>query len=167
MILRLIEYENGGIVEVYSTVDRTASDYKNVLACCVYFAQQGAKTLITPRFSETIGNPEYHKIYSSLEGTAYWGKCPDFCVNGIWYEHEGFDVSKDLINRKKQSDTFCYMLRRGIKQSSRLVVEDTGIGHNWAMRIIYNRVHLEKQNIREVYIKTATGLELLYKKEAD
>jgi len=88
-------------------------------------------------------------------------------VDGVWYEHEGFKKNKDLSDRKKQSDTFCYMLSRGVKQSSNLIVEDTGIGHNWAMRIIYNRVHIEKQNINEIYIRTAEGLVILYKKEAD
>ena len=93
------------------------------------------------------------------------GKCPDFCVNGLWYEHEGYDKSKDLSNQKKRLHTFCNMLGRGIKQSDRVIVEDTKVSLFSAKRIIYNRVHLEKQNIREIYIKTVTGLELLYKKE--
>jgi hypothetical protein len=59
------------------------------------------------------------------------------------------------------------MLRRGIKQSSRLVVEDTGIGRVWARRLIYNRVHIENQNVSEVFIRIGNGLELLYKKEAE
>jgi hypothetical protein len=73
-----------------------ASDYRKVYACCEYFAQQGANVLITPAFLvDTIGNPLYEKIYASLKGTPYWGKCPDFYVNGVWYEHEGYDVSKN------------------------------------------------------------------------
>ena len=59
------------------------------------------------------------------------------------------------------------MLRRGIKQSCRLVVEDTEVGHFDARRVIYNRVHIDKKNIQEVYIRTAAGLVLLYKKEED
>jgi len=152
------------MVEVYSTVDRTASDYKNVLACCIYFAKQGAKTLITPHFSETVGNPDYAIIYASLMNTHYWGRCPDFCVDGIWYEHEGYDETKDLSTQKKKLKTFCNMLGRGIKQSDRVIVEDTGVGRFSARRTIYARTHFENQNINEVYIRTAEGLELLYKK---
>ena len=155
------------MVEVYSTVDRTASDYKNVLACCVYFAQQGAHTIIFPRFVDTIGNPIYEAIFISLKDTQYWGKCPDFCVNGVWYEHEGYDIKKDFSQHpKKKENTFSKMINRGIKQSDRIIVEDCGVGRRWAKKTIYNRVHFEKQNISEIFIRTAAGLELLYQKEA-
>ena len=167
MIETLIEYENGGRVDVHSIINRDASDFDKIFACCDYFAKQGAKTIMTPHFSETVGNPEYAIIYASLIGTPYWGRCPDFNVDGAWYEHEGYDAKKDLTLPQKKSDTFCYMLKRGIKQSDRIVVEDTGVWRQWARRIIYNRVHMEKQSIREVFIRTADGLELLYKKEAD
>jgi len=165
MIDTLIEYAYGGKIEVYQIVDQSKDDFKNIKACCDYFARQGAKTLIYPRFTHTVGNPDYAIIFASLIGTPYWGKCPDFTVNGVWYEHEGFDVEKDLTNINKRADTFSKMLNRGLKQSSRLVIEDCGVGRFYAKRNIYNRIHLEKQNITEVYIRTEEGLELLYKKE--
>ena len=71
MIDTLIEYPNGGRIDIYMMVDKSASDYKNVLACCEYFAMQGAIVVIAPRFGETVGNPDYHTIYSSLENTQY------------------------------------------------------------------------------------------------
>ena len=156
------------MVEVYSTVDRTASDYQNVLACCVYFAQQGAKVIITPGFVvDTIGNPLYEQIYATLKGTPYWGRCPDFCVDGVWYEHEGFDTTKDLADPKKRKLTYSNMLNRGIKQSDRIIVEDCEVGHRYARRSIFNRIHYEHQHITEVYIRTDAGFELLYKKGTD
>ena len=155
------------MVEVYSTVDRTASDFYKIYACCDFFAKQGAKTLITPRFSETIGNPDYQIIYGSLIGTPYWGRCPDFCVDGVWYEHEGYDESKDLNDRKKKANTFSNMIGRGVKQSERIILEDCGVGHRYAIRNIFNRINQEHQKIEEVYIRTDAGLELLYKKEQD
>jgi hypothetical protein len=164
MIETLKTYDNGGKIEVYRSVDRLAHDYANVYACCDYFAKQGAHTVITPRFSETIGNPAYHTVYASLENTPYWGKCPDFCVNGQWYEHEGYDRKKDLSDRKKKLSTFCNMVGRGVKQSEKVIVEDTGVCRNHARRTIFNRIRFENQNITEVYIRTAAGLELLYKK---
>jgi hypothetical protein len=163
MIETIIEYPSGGKIDVYTLVDKEGSDYKNIVACCEYFAKQGAKTVIYPRFTVTKKNPLYQSIFAFLKDTPYWGKCPDFSVNGVWYEHEGYDKTKDLSVPQKKSDTFCYMLKRGIKQSNRIVVEDTGVWRQWARRIIYNRVHLEKQNISEVYIRTDVGLELLYK----
>ena len=167
MTVTLIEYPNGGKVEIYPQVDKAASDFKNVLACCEYFAlHEAAHTIIAPRMGETVGNPLYEKIYASLEGSQYWGRCPDFQVNGIWYEHEGFDTSKDLTDRQKRVDTFTKMMTRGVRQSDRLILEDCHVGRRWARKVVFNRVFFEKQNIKEVYFRTPAGLELLYKKEA-
>jgi len=165
MIITLKEYENGGKIDVYDLVDQNASDFDNVFACCEYFAQQGKYVLITPSFSgDVFRNPDYLLIYASLMGTPYWGKCPDFLVDGIWYEHEGYDETKNLTAWKKRASTFCKMMTRGIKQSDRLIFEDCGVSRQYIKRNIYNRIHFSKpkQNICEVYIKTPEGLELLY-----
>ena len=167
MIDTLKEYGNGGKIEVYRMVDQTTGDFKKIYACCDYFAIQGAKTMITPRFGETVGNPDYAIIYASLRDTPYWGRCPDFNVDGVWYEHEGFDETKDFSSHpKKRANTFSKMMNRGIKQSERIIIEDCQVGRRWARKTIYNRVYFERQNICEVYIRTDTGLELLYKREA-
>ena len=166
MIENLIAFENGGKIDVYQMVDRAASDFEKIYTCCEYFAKQGARTIIAPRFDYVIGNPVYECIYASLKGTPYWGKCPDFSVNGVWYEHEGFDEEKDLSTPQKRADTFSLMIRRGIKQSDRLVVEDSGFGRSYARRTIFNRVYLENQDIKEVFVRTPKGLELIYKKES-
>ena len=167
MTQTIIEYENGGKIDIYRQVDKLAGDFKKVLACCEYFAMQGAHTIIYPRFVDTIGNPIYEAIFASLKETKYWGKCHDFTVNGVWYEHEGYDVTKDLSDLRKRADTFCWMMRRGVKQSDRIIVEDCYVARRFARRIIFNRIHFEHQNINEVYIKTTTGLELIYKKGTD
>ena len=104
MIITLKEYKNGGKIEVYDLVDQNASDFDNVFACCEYFAKQGKHVIITPSFSgDVFRNPNYLLIYASLMGTPYWGKCPDFIVDGVWYEHEGYDEEKDLTDRQKKS----------------------------------------------------------------
>ena len=166
-IVTLIEYPNGGKVDTYAIADITAKDFKNVFACCDYFARQGANTVIMPRFFDTVGNPMYEKIYASLKGTQYWGKCPDFTVNGLWYEHEGYDVNKDLSDLHKRADTFSLMMKRGVKQSDRIVVEDCGVTRRFARHNIYSRTFYELQNITEVFIKKQNSLEIIYKKETD
>ena len=95
-------------------------------------------------------------------GTPYWGKCPDFLVDGVWYEHEGYDVKKDLSDKNKRVLTFGNMLNRGLKQSDRVIIEDCHIARRWAKKNIYKRVYFENQNIVEVYIRTDNGLETLY-----
>ena len=164
MIDTLIEYDNGGKIEAYQMVDKSTNDFMKVFACCDFFARKGAKTLITPRFSETVGNPDYAIIYASLRDTQYWGKCPDFCVDGVWYEHEGYDVTKNLSNLHKRADTFSKMMNRGLKQSDRIIIEDCGVTQNYIRRNLYNRIHYEKQNISAVYVRTPESLELIYKK---
>ena len=166
MLKTLIQYPNGGEIDIYAMVNTSASDYKNVLACCEYFAMQGAYVIIYPRFVDTIGNLIYEKIFASLKGTQYWGKCPDFTINGAWYEHEGYDTAKDLSDPLKRASTFNKMMTRGVKQSDRIIVEECFVGRNYAKRNIFKRIHLEKQKISEVYIRAENGFELLYKKEA-
>jgi len=164
MIVPLLQLPNGGKVEMYSIVNRAASDFQNVFDCCRLFAEMGKKTLITPAFLvETIGNPLYEEIYATLRGTQYWGKCPDFNVDGLWYEHEGFDRNKDLSDPNKRADTFSLMMRRGLKQSDRVVLEDCGAGHPYMKRNIYRRIQFEHQHISEVIIKTVNGFETVYK----
>ena len=162
MIITLKEYENGGKIEVYEIVNQTTSDFNRVFACCDYFAKQGKKTLIMPHFHVTISNADYRKIYDFLKDTTYWGRCPDFLVDGVWYEHEGYEEDKDLSDRRKRADTFSEMMTRGIRQSDRIIVEDCGVGRYYAKRNIYNRIHFEHQNITEVYIRTSESLEPLY-----
>ena len=167
MIIPLLQFPNGGKVEMYSTVNRAASDFQNVFECCRLFAEMGDHAIITPQLDETIGNHVYEEIYASLRGTQYWGKCPDFNVNGFWYEHEGFSTNKDLNDPKKRKLTYSNMLNRGIKQSERIVLEDCHIGRYYAKRAIFKRIHFEKQKITEIYIRTSTCLELLYRKKED
>ena len=167
MIQTLKTYANGGKIEVYNIVDQTTDDFAKIYACCDFFAMQGKNVLITPHFGDTIGNPIYHAIYASLQNTPYWGRCPDFIVDGVWYEHEGYDEKKDFSSHpKKRENTFSKMIGRGIKQSERLIVEDCGVARRWARKTIYNRVNFENQNIKEIYVRTSTGLALLYKKGA-
>jgi len=163
MIITLKEYENGGRIDVYETVNQTTGDFKKIFACCDYFAKKGSITLITPHFNATTVNKEYEAIYASLKGTAYWGKCPDFCVDGIWYEHEGYDETKDLNDSKKRVTTFCNMVKRGLRQSDKIILEDCGVSLRYVRRNIFNRVYCENQIISEVYFRTSEGLVLLYK----
>ena len=167
MIVPLLQFPNGGKVEMYSIVNRKASDFQNVFECCRLFAEMGDHAIITPQLNDTFKNPIYEQIYASLRNTIYWGKCPDFNVNGLWYEHEGYDISKDLSSLHKRADTFSLMLRRGVKQSDRVILEDCGVGRQYARRNVYRRVQYEHQNISEVIIKTANGLETIYKVKAD
>ena len=146
----LKKYKNGGRIEVYKTVDRTVNDFDKKFDSCNYFAKQGKKTVMTPKVHHK--DPAYKEIYSSLIGTKYEGKCPDFKIEDDFYEHEGFDVSKNT----NPTRTFSNMISRGISQSNRIVIDDNNIGRVWAQRNIYNRVK-NGQDINEVWILENSG----------
>jgi hypothetical protein len=155
--------KSGGSVQQYSSVDTSASDYANILNVCIEEAKKGKQVLIAPRFDRTIGNVQYETIYKNLRGTKYWGQCPDYSVDDLWWEHEGFDRTKDLSNPKTVKTTFKNMLSRGIKQSNRIVLEDCGMPDYLMKHLIRMRVFRDHHDIKEVYIRTQTGLKLVYK----
>lgn len=146
--------KNGGSISIYSTVNKNGNDYNAVISCCREFALKGKQTVILPQIN--IKDPAYKTIYGDLIGTQYEGKCPDFSVDGIFYEHEGFTTQNPKANLSN-------MLRRGLKQSARIIIEDCGVTENYLMKNIYARIS-EGSKIEEVLILNKDGsLTRLYK----
>jgi hypothetical protein len=135
-------YENNGTIKVYESVDRNAVDYPKILACCKAFAKQGKQTVILPTVHKN--DPLYKVIYKDLIGTVYEKKCPDFMVDGKFYELEGFTGNKRMRS-------FRNMITRGCTQSDCLVIEDCGISRRWAEKNIGLRV-TQGAKISEVWI---------------
>lgn len=150
-------YANGGRVVVYNEVDRSTADFRRILACAQFFARQGRVVVMPPKVDVPYKNPAYDKIYGTLKGTPYYGKCPDLCVDGVWYEHEGYVHDNPKSN-------FANMCKRGLRQSDRIIVEDCGLTDGYMKRNILVRIH-EGQCIMEFWVKDKTGLRLLYKAE--
>jgi SPP1 gp7 family putative phage head morphogenesis protein len=148
----LKSYKNGGSIESHSLVDVKNSDYKSISQCCNYFAKTGAKTEILPKVH--FKSEDYKTIYKDLIGTKYEGKCPDFRVDGKYYELEGFEKSE---NKNKASK----MLTRGLKQSNRIVIEDDGSTENHLKKLINFRIK-EGQEIEEVWVKKEGVLQRVY-----
>ena len=149
-------YENGGKIEVYNNINKETDDYKRILSAATFFAEQGKQVIITPKFDGSKYCPDYNSIYGSLKDTKYFGKCPDFCVDGVWYEHEGF-----VTNKPKNA--FNKMCNRGLKQSDRIVIEDCGLSKVYMQRVIEGRLK-DGQLISEIWLHSDGKLTLLYKK---
>ncbi len=147
-------FKNGGSVSIYSTVDRNSNDFNAVSLCCNEFARQGHKTIILPELSTK--NPAYERIYNGLMDTKYEGKCPDFKVDDLYYEHEGFTANNPKKNYRN-------MMNRGIKQSSRIVIEDSGISERYVFNNVLSRIS-EGQKIDELWLKKDRKLTQIYKK---
>lgn len=148
------KYKNGGIVSIHSLADKNATDYKDVLDCCNHFAKTGNKTEILPKVH--FKSNEYKTVYKDLIGTKYEGKCPDFRVDGKYYELEGFKGN----NPKKALKN---MLNRGEKQSANIVITDCGVTDSYLVRNIKDRIFNDNKEISEVWNLKDNKLSLVYK----
>lgn len=143
-------------VKILPGVDKKSSDYNTVNESARYFSKMGRKAEILPRFNGGSKTKQYQSVFSDLTGTEYEGKCPDLRIDGIYYEHEGF-------NTKNPKKAFKNMLNGGQKQASHLVIEDCGLDESYMVRNIKTRVFVEQQKIEEVWLKTGKNLKLIYK----
>ena len=101
----------------------------------------------------------YECVYGDLIGTKYEGKCPDLRINGLYYEHEGF-----ITDNPKRA--FSNMVRHGLKQSSRFIIDKPDLTDAYMKRIIKQRI-MEGQTIVEVWLIENGKLRLLYKKSEE
>jgi SPP1 gp7 family putative phage head morphogenesis protein len=145
----LKEFKNGGKINTSNLINASASDYKDVLKCCEYFAKKGSVTEILPTVN--INSPLYKEIYGDLIGTAFEGKCPDFAVDGLFYELEGFDGVGNYSN----------MLKRGLKQSSKVILKSTIETDKHLKKLIKFSLN-EGKKIEEVWILKDGELSLFY-----
>lgn len=136
-------YDNGGRIIASKMVDKSTDDYQKVFDSCLHFAVKGNKVEILPKIHKD--NVAYDYFFKELKGTTYASKCPDFKVGDLYYEHEGFLPNSNPQNRLSN------MLNRGIKQSSRIVVNYENSTLNYIKRIIKNRI-IDGQIIDEVWL---------------
>ena len=149
------KYPNGGMLEIHDAVDTKKSDYHDIVNIGQQFAKQGHRVQITP--SVHFKSEEYKRIYGSLIGTKYERKCPDFSVDGIFYEYESFikPWSKKKVSR---------MLTHGLEQSSRVVINNTkGCSDRYIRKQVMARIKLPGQNINEIWLYEKGRVRLLYK----
>ena len=148
--------EGKGTVTIHRLINRNDSDFNKLNDIATFFArEQGAEVILTPKMSRPP-KFQYECVYGSLVGTKYEGKCPDLCINGVWYEHEGFISSNPKT-------AFRNMMNHGLKQSDHLIIDNPGLTDAYMKRIIRQRIK-DGQAIEEVWIKDGSELKLLYKK---
>lgn len=148
-------FHNGGRLYVHPKVDRDKPDYKDVKRVCLHLARMGHQVRMTPRLHYL--SDEYQRVYKSLTNTKYYRKCPDFEVDGLFYEFEGF--TGPWNKRKVKS-----MISHGLEQSSRIVVKNTkGCSDRFIRKAVMARRNLPNQNIDEVWIYEKGEIRLFYK----
>lgn len=137
-------FKNGGKLYVHPDIDKDKTDYKEMKRICLQLAKMGHEVRMTPRLH--CKSEEYKQIYGSLIGTKYENKCPDFSVDGIFYEYEGFvkPWSKKKVGR---------MLSHGMEQSDHIVINNTkGCSDRFIRKQIIARQRQSPNAIKEVWI---------------
>jgi hypothetical protein len=142
-----IPIKGNGSLNILHGVDKSSPDYNSVLKACKGFSESGRSVEILPRVHPK--DKRYQQIFGKLNGTKYQGKSPDFTVDGKFFEHEGFRTKNPKRN-------YSNMMNRGLKQSSRIVIEDCGISTRYMKNNIIARIK-SGQKIDEVWLLSAKG----------
>ena len=140
---------------MYNAIDRDTADFHRILSCAKFFAQQGKQVVMPPKMDVPYKNPAYDQIYASLRGTPYYGKCPDLIVDGVLYEHEGYPKPNPKSN-------FSNMLRRGLAQSDRIIIEKCGLSERIMRKSIRDRLS-SGICIKEIWMHDGEQISLLFK----
>ena len=131
------------------------TEIRFILSCAKYFAQQGKHVVMPPKLNVTYKNSVYDTIFGTLRGTPYYGKCPDLIVDGVWYEHEGFTKPNPKSN-------FSNMLRRGLAQSDRIIIEKCGLSERIMRKSIRDRL-ASGIRIQEILMHDGEQITLVFK----
>ncbi len=145
-----------GQVTIGKLVNPGDSDYDKLVQVAEEFAKTGKDVMLTPKMSRPA-KFKYECIYGSLVGTKFEGKCPDLNIDGKWYEHEGFTTTNP-------AKAFGNMLKHGLKQSNRLIIDEPELSESHMKRAIHHRL-AQGQDIEEIWLRRQDGsLKALYKK---
>lgn len=148
-------YDNGGVLMIHQDVDKNKSDYHKIVNICQQFAKDGNVVKVNPRIH--FKDARYAQIYDTLIGTKYERKCPDFSVNGVMYEFESYV-------RPWKHTKIRHMLSDGLKQSSRVVLDNTkGSSDRHYRHAILARLRLPNQRIDEVWLYEKGNARLFFK----
>lgn len=138
------KFKNGGKLYMHPDIDKDKADYKDMKRICLQLAKLGHEVRMTPRLHQR--SDDYDKIYGALRGTKYEGKCPDFSVDGTFYEYEGFAKpwKKKKVGR---------MLSHGMEQSDHIVIKNTkGCSDRFLRKQIMARKNVTPNAIKDVWI---------------
>lgn len=148
------KFKNNGCIEIHEDVNVDKNDFRDLMNISIEFAKAGRIVQILPHLH--YKDRRYKEIFGSLIGSKYEGKCPDLKVDEKFYEYEGFITHNPKTNLSN-------MLGRGLKQSSRVIVENCGVTERYILNNILARVN-EGQKIEEVWLKVGKVLLLIYEK---
>jgi hypothetical protein len=153
-----IYVEGGKPIKISTLVKKTDSDYDDLVKIATEFSKNGFEVSMTPKMTRPTSF-EYDCYYSDLRGTMYENKCPDFNINGEWYDYKGF-------TSENPKNALSNMLSKGLKQSDKLILQQSELTDGFILRRIYGRIK-DGQNVSEIWLWNGNKLRCLYKKQED
>ena len=137
-------FDGSGKIHLMKGVDKTKPDFKAILTLATLFARDGSEVKILT--SCHFKSSEYSIVFSRLLGTKFERKCPDFLIDGQFYEYEGFERP---WNKRKISN----MLSHGLSQSDRIIIDNTkGASDRFIRKAIMARLNMKHAQICEVWL---------------
>lgn len=156
IFIKYKQYSGQGTVFIMKGLDKSKSDYNDLIVIANCFARLGhtVKILRSLHYKDSL----YKEVYGSLIGTRYYRKCPDLLVDNYFYEYESYE--KPWRKKKIQR-----MLTHGTRQSSRIIINNNkGAVDRHIRKLIMARVNLNAP-IDEVWKYEKGEIHLLYKKQ--
>ena len=98
-----------------SGLDKTNSDYNDLISIACYFAKKGKRVHVLPTLH--YKDTRYRDVYGPLIGTIYYRKCPDLLIDGEYYEYESYE-------RPFKAKKISHMIKRGAGQSDRIIIDN-------------------------------------------
>ena len=123
-------------------LDKTSSDYGDLLSIASCFARKGKEVRILAPIH--YKDPIYHRVFGLLTGTRYERKCPDLLIDGVFYEYESY--VRPWTKRKTSN-----MIINGLRQSDRIILDNReNVSYRWLSRSIRARLKINAP-IKEVW----------------
>lgn len=154
------EFANGGKLYLHNKLDKKASDYKMLVTTGTEFAKQGKEVQVVAKlYYDKRGindSSEYLRVFEKLVGTTYEGKSPDLVVDGVFYELKSYE-------RPFRFGKIQHMLSNGLKQSSRIIIDNSNGASDRGITEKINGLLKNKATIDEVWLYEKGHLRLFYK----
>ena len=150
------QFSGKGSVYVMVGLDKTSSDYNDLLSIACCFAKKGktVKVLSSLHYKDT----RYRDIYGPLIGTIYYRKCPDLLIGDEYYEYESYE-------RPFKAKKISHMIKRGAEQSDRIIIDNNkGASDRYIINMVLKRItdKFFQKKIQELYVYEKGAVRRLY-----
>ena len=150
------QFSGKGSVYLMAGLDKTNSDYNDLLSIACYFAKKGKTIYILSPIH--YKDARYHDVYGSLIGTIYYRKCPDLIIDGEFYEYESYE-------RPFKAKKISHMIKRGAEQSDRIIIDNNkGASDRYIINMVLKRItdKFFQKKIQELYVYEKGAVRRLY-----